>query len=206
MSYRSSVRSHWRESSCGWSRGRAVATTLVALVLLLGVAGCSSDGKGAGASSSTSGGTLTLGNNAGPTAMNPALMGNNVALWWAMPAYEPLLEQQADGSYEGLLATKRGYVGQWNMKFLLTVRGNVQFSDGSPLTADAVANSLKYFQTACWPNQSLLESFKSITSAGDKVTIEFSQPTPGVESLFSQFWPASYIISPKGLSTGSTPI
>src|SRR5579875_1728387 len=142
--------------------GLTVATTATALALAAcgssGHSGGSGTSSTSGASTGTSSGaasggtsskTLTMQFNE-PVSLNPALGGTSESdIVFGALDYDSLIYQKANGSYIPDLATSWGYVaGSHNQVFDLTLRKGVHFSDGSPVTAKAVAASLKYFKTA----------------------------------------------------------
>jgi ABC-type transport system substrate-binding protein len=59
------------------------------------------------------------------------------------PAYDSLIRHAPNGSYVSGLATSWKYTEN-NKAFQLTIRHNVKFADGEPLTANSVVASLKY--------------------------------------------------------------
>jgi ABC-type transport system substrate-binding protein len=71
-----------------------------------------------------------------PVSLNPALEGTSQSdIDFGRLDYDSLIYQLPNGSYVPDLATSWGYVsGSQNEKFTMTIRGGVQFSDGSPVT------------------------------------------------------------------------
>lgn len=139
-----------------------------------------------------------------PTSLNPALGGiQEIAVVYQGLAYESLIYQEQDGSFVPDLAVKWGYVaGSGNKSFQLTLRSGVKFSDGSPLTAQAVANSLEYFKKAAGPQSHLLAGLTNIKVTGPQaLTLNFAMATPDLPFLLSQSENVGAIIGPKGLAT-----
>lgn len=154
----------------------------------------------AGQAATKQGDTFTFANNAGPASLNPALSGNGRLGFFVQPAYEPLVYTQPDGTLKPGLATSWTLASD-NKSADFKIRANAKFSDGSPVTADAVVASLSYFRSANGPFASNLSAVTSITaSAPDAVTIQVSQPNPDLISLFNSYWLAGLIIGPKGLA------
>lgn len=144
---------------------------------------------------------LTVGNPLRPISMDPALSGNGRALTQLMPAYEPLVRVRADGSFESALAVK------WEMsadsrQATFTLRPDVKFSDGEPVTADAVKKSVDYWRTKKGGPFALNLAGISAIDVLDPLRVRFtlSEPNPAFLNLFEAYWLAGYIISPKGVA------
>ena len=199
-------------------RGRRLArlTTLaasaatVAALAACGSSGGSSSSAATGDSSSSAaaapngivGQTLTV-QYTEPTSINPALGGiQEVAVAYQELAYDSLIYQDQTGAFVPDLAVKWGYVaGSGNKSFQLTLRSGVKFSDGSPLTAQAVANSLNYFKKASGPQSYLLAALTDIKVTGPlALTLNFATATPDLPFLLSQSENVGAIIGPKGLA------
>lgn len=121
--------------------------------------------------------------------------------WFTDLAYEPLIRVGADGKLKPGLAKSWGYVGDGTREFRLTLRSGAKFSDGSPVTASAVKESLEYF-TDKGSKGELLDNVTSITTDGKK-TLDFKLkvPSPIMATLLSSdHLGASYIIGPSGLA------
>ncbi len=143
---------------------------------------------------------LTIGNPFSPLSMDPALSGNGRAGTHLMPAYEPLLRLRPDGTFEPALAT------QWAMsadskEATFTIRAGAKFSDGEPVTADAVKKSIEYFRSKKSPFSVNLAGVTAIDVVdGNKVRIRLASGNPALINLFEAYWLAGNIISPKGLA------
>ena len=180
------------------------------LVVPLAAAGCAALVLGgcAGQSSSTatgsgsSGATLTLGANDPPPSLNPILQ--NVDPWdnWFINlAYDPLIRATGTGALVPDLATKWGYTDSDNTSFQLTLRQGVKFSDGEPLTAQAVAASLSYAIKDGVNGPNWLSSVSSVTApSADTVLIKTKVPNGSLPFLLSQRLLMGSIIAPKGVS------
>ncbi|MGH3250422.1 MAG: ABC transporter substrate-binding protein [Trebonia sp.] len=152
------------------------------------------------------GNTLTLQFNA-PVSANPALEGTSESdIVFGALDYDSLIYQLGNGQYVGDLATSWGYVaGSKNEVFDLTLRKNVHFSDGSPLTAASVVNSLEYFKKSDGPQASYLATLSSAKATGpDTVELSFSAPEPNLPFLLSQYQDIGQIIGPRGLASPKT--
>lgn len=179
------------------------------LVAPLAAAGCAALVLGgcAGQSSSTAAGsaggaTLTLGANDPPPSLNPILQ--NVDPWdnWFINlAYDPLIRATGSGTLVPDLAVKWGYTDSDNTAFQLTLRPGVKFSDGEPLTAQAVAASLSYAIKDGVNGPNWLSSVSSVTApSADTVLVKTKVPNGSLPFLLSQRLLMGSIIAPKGVA------
>ncbi|WP_431075655.1 ABC transporter substrate-binding protein [Microbacterium phyllosphaerae] len=80
-----------------------------------------------------------------------------------------------------MLATAWKYVDDSNVVLQITIRDDVQFSDGTPLTVDAVIESLKRFKASNGPRASALASVESFEAVDDStLTLHLSEPDPAL--------------------------
>lgn len=204
-------------------------TSLLAVAALAAgtLAACGGVSNGGGTTSGTasttaSGATATSGASAAPTGIvantltlqfnepvsaNPALEGTSESdIAFGALDYDSLIYQLGNGKYVGDLATSWGYVaGSKNEVFNLTLRHNVRFSDGSPMTAASVVNSLEYFKGAHGPQAGYLAALTSAKAVGpDKVQLTFAAPEPNLPFLLSQYQDIGQIIGPQGLASPDT--
>ncbi|MEO5534621.1 MAG: ABC transporter substrate-binding protein [Pseudolysinimonas sp.] len=167
-----------------------VTATATALVL----AACTSGG-GTDATSDT----LTVAITTPPQSLDPTSAANGVPLIWYMNlAYEPLIKRGVDGAAAPGLATEWAYSDD-RLSFTMKLREGVKFSDGDPLTADAVVAWLKHYKEsgsfAAW-----LANVTDITASGPlEVTLKLSTPDPMLPYGFDQGGNAGAIVSPTGL-------
>lgn len=172
-----------------------------------GTAGAASGTAKAGAApAGIAGNTLTLQFNE-PVSANPALEGTSESdIAFGALDYDSLIYQLGNGKYVGDLATSWGYAtGSKNEVFDLTLRKNVHFSDGSPLTAASVVNSLEYFKKADGPQAGYLATLASAKATGPyTVELTFSAPEPDLPFLLSQYQDIGQIIGPQGLANPKT--
>lgn len=159
----------------------------VALAALAGVtlSACSGGaGAGAGSSASSHSSTLTIGISAAPATLNPAQLTINQALVVPFLAYDPLIYQASDGSYQPDLATEWGFVGSGNTKFHLKLRQGVTFADGSKLDAQAVKTWLEYVKST---GQNRVQTMSAINVLSPlELEIDLSAPNPDLPWLLSQ--------------------
>ena len=144
---------------------------------------------------------LTVGNPFAPLSMDPSLSGNGRAGTHLMPAYEPLVRVKSDGSFEPALATA------WEMspdskQATFTLRRDARFSDGEPVTADAVKRSVEYWRTKKGGPFAVNLSGVTAIDVLDPQRIRFTlgAPNPAFLNLFETYWLAGDIVSPKALA------
>lgn len=185
---------------------RALAATAFAAVALL-VAACSGSGGSATAPtysrkpSGAVGELLTVGFPAAPPTLDPAKSNGNAGIFFNELAYEPLIVLGRDGRYKPGLATSWNYVGSDNRTFVLNLRSGVKFSDGSPLTAQAVADHFAYLQKAGGQTSALFAR-DTISATGPlEVTIKTDTPNPDLVYDMTQDVIAGEVISPAGLKS-----
>ncbi len=144
---------------------------------------------------------LTVGNPLAPLSLDPSMSGNGRAGTALMPAYEPLVREKADGSIEPALAAS-WKVSPDNKEVTFTLRKDAKFSDGEPVNAAAVKKSVEYFRSKKGPFTVNLASLTSIDVVDEhRVSFKLSEPQPAIVNLFSAYWLAGDIISPKALAT-----
>lgn len=188
-------------------RARSARLKVAVAVTVLGTAaacltGCSSSGGG----SSTAATTLTIAAASAPISFDPTKNSNGgTQTFYQELTYEPLIEKSSSGAYAPGLATKWGYVpGHEGTEFEVTLRSGAKFSDGSAVTAAAVANSINYFsKNATGPSSG---SFQGITATGessDKVLLTSATPNPTIAELLTAYNYAGDIINPTGLAAPS---
>ncbi len=159
--------------------GMAVAGGLV-------LSGCSSDPENAGVSGSGDGDRVLRfhASTGAPDTLDPARNS-----FWNPLAYDVLIYRGPDGSFQPQLATAWRYVGEGNTTFEIELRPGVTFSDGEPLTADAVIANIEYRRDPAVANQSA-QYLAAITEmeAVDELTVQLrlSAPNPLLPTLFSQ--------------------
>jgi peptide/nickel transport system substrate-binding protein len=172
---------------------------IMAAAVAMMVAGCAGTGSShSGSTSASAGGTLSLGLPASdiPANFNPALALNLFNL-----AYAPLIHINDNGSFGPALAQSFGYVGSGDKTFQLTLRQDAKFSDGTPVTAQAVTQWLTYYaHHGLFDTQIPIASIE--TPSPYKVVINLKQPTPGsdIEWNLAQTNGWGYIASPAAVA------
>ena len=154
-----------------WRKATAAAAIVAAAALAL--TSCAGDASG---SDGEGGGTLTLGAIAAPTTFDPAgsEWGNRAPFYQAV--YDTLLLATAEGEIEPFLAESWEY-DETNTVLTLTIRDDVEFTDGSKLTADVVKQNLERFQTGTSPDAGYFSGITSI-EAPDETTVVITLAAP----------------------------
>jgi peptide/nickel transport system substrate-binding protein len=164
------------------------------------LAGCGGGAtKPARASAST--GVLTIGLAAAPTSLDPAKDGTGFQVTMRALAMEALTHQAADGSIQPGLAASFRYVGTGHRVFAFTLRPNVRFSDGTPLTAAAVKTWLTYFERTGGPFVSQMGPISSIDTVGQRtVVLHLGAPNPNVPAVLSENFNWGFVESPNAVA------
>jgi len=170
-------------------------------------AGCSTTSPSSPVSPSSGnavGSTLTIADSSPPISMNPALDGNGRLGTFIQPGYDPLITIEPDGTLKPDLATSWSYVGSGNKEFRLTLRRGVKFSDGTPMTAQDVVNSIDYYRKNGVFDADLA-TVTSVTATGPyTVQIKLSAANPELPYAFDQYWQLGDVIAPAGLANPKT--
>lgn len=172
------------EPDLTWISRRSVLKSTGAAFAVGLFAGACSGGEG---DRSTSGGTsLTVGQTYGPDSLDPAKI-NGALQMYVWPAYEPYIYWAPDGSLRPRLATSWKYIGSGNTRFEMTLRPEVKFSDGSPLTAAVVKANIEHAKKAGGEIVPLLAPIVSVDPV-DELTVQvtLSEPFPLLPTLFTQ--------------------
>jgi peptide/nickel transport system substrate-binding protein len=136
----------------------------------------------------------------GDSITNPALENSTDGTLMSI-AYAPLFHDNPNGSITAGLATKGHFIGGHKI-FEFTLRKGVRFSDGTPVTAAAVAGWLAYYAKANNAFSALLgpkPKFKAVSKSAVRCT--FTVPQPDLERIFSEGivnW--GFVASPKAVA------
>lgn len=177
-----------QEGTCQQARLRLRARVAVATVVicaLAAIAACSQNKGSAG--DSRQGDVLTIGVTAAPSSLDPAkdTYGPASSVIEFL-AHEPLTTLNKDGSVGPGLARSFHYVGNGNQVFELTIRDGARFSDGEPVTAQAVKNWLEYFSKTPGVHQKLI-AIKSVDAIDQStVRINLISPNPLMPLLLAR--------------------
>ncbi|MET4780577.1 ABC transporter substrate-binding protein [Glaciihabitans sp. UYNi722] len=180
---------------------KRIITPLIAIAsIALLVAGCSSAAP-AGSSTPVSGGTLVYATgDAEPTCLDPHVGGNYPQALVATQYLESLVSKNKKGDIIPWLATKWSEAKD-GLSWDFTLRDNVKFTDGTALTANAVAANVAHLQnpaTASSTGYLALAKVTGVTSVDEHTArITLSSPDSSLLDSFSQTWLA--IESPTAL-------
>lgn len=119
-----------------------------------------------------------------PTTLDPA-----AAAFWNSLAYDVLIYRAPDGTFQPQLAESWQYVGSGNTTFEMVLRSGVTFTDGTPLTADAIRANIDYRKDPAVGSQSArYAAVISEVEVVDDLTvrIHLSEPNPLLPVLFGQ--------------------
>lgn len=178
----------------------------LALVLgagLLALTACTPGGTTASPESTPStGGTLVYASgDAEPTCLDPHVGGNYPQALLASQFLEPLVTLDSSGTIVPWLASA-WETSEDGLTLTLTIRSDVSFTDGTPLTADAVRRNLEHLRdpaTASSTGYLALERIVGMRSADDHtLVLSLSAPDSSLLESLSQPWLA--IESPAGLA------
>jgi len=150
----------------------------VAAALALALTGCVGGGSGGGGSKNES---LSIGALVDVVSFDPSQSDVGHYMQYLQPAYDTLIWLDDQGELQPMLATSWEYTDAGNTVLELKLREGVEFSDGTPLTADAVIASLKRFQASTGPRASALASVADFEAVDDTtVRLTLSTPDPAL--------------------------
>jgi peptide/nickel transport system substrate-binding protein len=157
--------------------------TAVVAVAALALTGCSAGGSSSEDSESS---TLTLGVLVAATTFEAAGMNFANESPYGQAVYDTLLKEDPAGELLPSLATEWSYNDD-NTVLTLTLRDDVEFTDGTPFNADAAAQNLTRFRDGTSPNKSFLASLGSATAIDDThVELTLTQPDPALLHYLTQ--------------------
>jgi peptide/nickel transport system substrate-binding protein len=154
---------------------RSIVVALVGAMAMAGLAACGSGGSTA--TQSNASGVLNIGKPDGPQSENnnPFLQTSAATdMGYRFVIYEPLVMHnrvKPDAEGKPWLATKWDWSDNYK-KLVLTIRDNVKFSDGTPMTGDDAAYTFQLLRDNKALNVDALP-FKDISSTGNTVTLGF---------------------------------
>lgn len=168
---------------------RRVGAALATLVVAVGVAACGDDST---TTTSRAGGATEVlrygipAANVGRGLSNPADIPHTGGPTLSI-AYAPLFHVTPDGRVEPALATRWRYVDDEQRVFEFTLREDAKFSDGTPVTAEAVVKWLRYYYESENIYSALLgrdPQFRALDRS--TVQVSMSDPLPNLPFLFSE--------------------
>jgi peptide/nickel transport system substrate-binding protein len=174
----------------------AVISAAASMALIL--AACS------GGASSSAGGTsaIAVAVATAPTTFDPAKASNTADGQLLLDlAYAPLISLKADGSLGPGLATKWEYTDSTLTSLRLHLRTDAKFSDGTPVTAQAVVASIDHVRKANGPVGVYVDEITSETAINSStVVLHLKRADPDIALLLTQRFLVGEIVGPKGLS------
>ena len=115
-------------------------------------------------------------------SLHPVLAENRANLTLVPLLYEPLF--QLDGSFQAVPVLCQSYTaGPDNLSWTFTLRSGVTFSDGTPLTAEAVAAALNTARQEGSRYAQRLRDITSVTAGDGSVTVTLSRPNGDLPAL-----------------------
>jgi peptide/nickel transport system substrate-binding protein len=164
-------------------RWKATAATIA--IAAIALTGCAGGGDDSGTSDSGRADRLTLTAIIGPTSYDigqGAEYGNRSPFFQAV--FDTLLQKNGEGEIEPWLATDWEY-NEDNTVLTLTLRDDVEFTDGTPLDAEAVVASLERFRDGTAPQAATLAGKEFAATDATTVTITQPAPDPSLVNLLS---------------------
>ncbi len=162
------------------------ALAIAAALVLTGCAGGTGDTSGDGDGDGTGrGDRLTLISIAAPTSYDigqGAEYGNRSQFFQAV--FDTLLQKDGSGELQPWLATEWSY-NEDNTVLTLTLRDDVEFTDGTPLDAEAVVGSLERFRDGTSPQAATMAGKEFAAVDATTVTITTPAPDPSLVNLLS---------------------
>jgi peptide/nickel transport system substrate-binding protein len=187
---------------------RLRAATLIAVVALLGAAGCGGSGGGARVSTGLppagGGGTLAYALPALPSTLDPLAARTRAQQTVTRQIYDPLIERLS-GPYvqaapqAGLALEARP--SRDRTTWTVTLRPNIRFQDGTPFNAAAVLANSRRWQTDPAGQRLLPHLFAVDAPRPDEVRFLLDEPVPDMVRRLSS--PRLAIVSPRALDPQS---
>ncbi|MBT9382312.1 hypothetical protein KM176_00430 [Pseudooceanicola sp. CBS1P-1] len=126
------------------------------------------------------------------------LTGSHWMNYW-QPVFDTLLKAKDDGSIEPNLAESYSY-SEDGTELTLKLHAGVKFTDGTPLTADAVKANMEYLQNSAGQNKWMLAGVDKITVVSDtELVLHLAQPNPAL--LFGLATVGGVVALPSTLGT-----
>ena len=145
------------------------------------------------------GGTLRIGLNEDPDALDPARSGSFVGRLVFAAVCDKLIDTGPDNAFVPQLATSWAWSAD-NLALTLTLRDGVTFQDGEPFNAEAAAANLQRYRTA--PESLRKGELKPVASVEvvDPKTIRLHLDQPYAPLVAALADRAGMMVSPKGIA------
>lgn len=160
-----------------------VTAAAAAVALVAVMTACAPGEEPAGEASEP---TITLAIQAAPPSLDPAQLdeGQGTFVWSSV--FDTLLKVDTDGSIQPNAATDWEY-SEDLLTLTLTLRDDLTFSNGDPITAEIAAGSLERTRTTPGPQQPKLASVEEISAPDDRtITLTLSRPDPTLVNYLAQ--------------------
>ena len=115
-------------------------------------------------------------------SLHPILAENRANLALSGLLYEPLFELNAQFEAEGVLC-ENWTVSEDGLTWIFSLRPDVTFSDGTPLTAEIAATALNTARTAPARYTSRLSGISAVSAEGLTLTVNLSAPNGALPTL-----------------------
>lgn len=173
--------------------------------LALTTVACGGSSSGGGSTAARSGGakpTLTIAENLACGPMDVGMGGGGAGQMDLGLAYEALIRYKPDGSLAPGLATS-WKLEPGNEVIVFTLRQNARFSDGTPVTGQAVKTWLDLRNSITSPLDQLIGRIKSVAVPSRYVvSVTLANPNPDAAKGFSQYLQSNwgFVTSPKAIA------
>ncbi|WP_203135399.1 ABC transporter substrate-binding protein [Microbacterium sp. JZ31] len=180
------------------------ALVLASSVALIATACAPSTGEAGPSSEPQDGGTLVYATgDAEPTCLDPHVGGNYPQALISSQYLEPLVGRDADGAITPWLA-EEWEVSEDGLTWDFTLQGDVSFTDGTPLDAEAVKANIEHLQdpeTASSTGYLAVSKIAEVEVVDDThARMHLSEPDSALLESLSMPWTA--IQSPAGIARG----
>jgi peptide/nickel transport system substrate-binding protein len=148
---------------------------------------------------------LAVGEATAPTTLNPEKLDNGGGdINYAELAYDGFVENTPSNTYAPDLATSWQEVGTGNREYVFHLRPNVEFSDGSTLTAQDAVTTIDAERGSGTTCASLLTALTKVTATGPlTVQLNYSSPQSqaSVLAAFSQNYMCGDVVGSQATGT-----
>lgn len=175
---------------------RGGGATTVATTAASG-AGATTTASTAAPTGGTPTGTIRAAAYLSPPSLDAHAMALGQPIQLSQCVYDTLIRKLPDGTYVPMLATKWGFVDNNPLLFEMTLRTDVDFTDGAHFNAAAVKANIERFQALPAGLNTVVANVQSV-EAVDESTVRFhlSAPMPAILLTLSTN-PSGAMISPK---------
>lgn len=181
-------------------------TSIAGVVTLAtaGLAACGASKSATASSTSSQRASLAVAIGTAPQSLDPAKDDNGDGLYAAELLYAPLIHETYEGTFTPALATSWKYIGKGNTEFQVTLRSGAEFSNGTPVTAADVVESLLYTSKGSGPAGSALPGLSAKAISANTIDLKTTAPIANFPAELSQINLVGDIICPSALRNPST--